>query len=293
VVGDEPAVGSDVVEVGGTPVGEELDELGVERHEAVVAELADGDSEPVAGADVDDSIGGEAAGFRSAQAGAGQQLDDEPVPGVGGGSGGDHELGGSVVVEEPGQRVGPGWDVAFEDRVASGCVVPVPLDDPSEERAEHVEPLGPGVGGEHRALLAGLVGEPHGEVFDVVAGDRGEGGDVGVFEQPERQLPQRDGRGFDAAGCEERRGLGEIAAHRRCHPGCPRSDDLPVVGDLVRRVRHPLRSSGHRVTAWSWMASISATAAWSASMAAEARRYSPASQSLVRCRYTRVDSIER
>ena len=46
-VGDEAPVAADVVEVVDGPCGEELDELGVEGHVAVVAELADGNAEPV------------------------------------------------------------------------------------------------------------------------------------------------------------------------------------------------------------------------------------------------------
>ena len=61
-----------------------VDEVGVQRDVAVVAELADRDAQPVAVADLDDGVGGEVAELAGAQAGAGQQLDDEPVAGVGG-----------------------------------------------------------------------------------------------------------------------------------------------------------------------------------------------------------------
>jgi len=43
VIGDESPLRSDVFGVGGGPFGEELDEVGVERDVAVVAELANGD----------------------------------------------------------------------------------------------------------------------------------------------------------------------------------------------------------------------------------------------------------
>ena len=44
VVGDESMVSADVFEVLGGPVGEQLDELGVQWHVAVVAEFADWDA---------------------------------------------------------------------------------------------------------------------------------------------------------------------------------------------------------------------------------------------------------
>jgi hypothetical protein len=40
VVGDQPFMAADVVEVGGGPGGEQLDQLGVQRHVPVGAELA-------------------------------------------------------------------------------------------------------------------------------------------------------------------------------------------------------------------------------------------------------------
>ena len=43
-IGDESPLGSDVFGVGRGPFGEELDEVGVQRDEAVVAELADRDA---------------------------------------------------------------------------------------------------------------------------------------------------------------------------------------------------------------------------------------------------------
>ena len=40
VIGDEAAVGADVIHVGCAPALEELDQLGMQRHEAVIAQLA-------------------------------------------------------------------------------------------------------------------------------------------------------------------------------------------------------------------------------------------------------------
>jgi hypothetical protein len=66
--------------VGGGPLGEQFDEVGVHGDHAVVAELADRDAQPVAVvADAGDGVGGELAEFGGAQPGAGQDLGDEPV----------------------------------------------------------------------------------------------------------------------------------------------------------------------------------------------------------------------
>ena len=51
VVGEEPPLRVDVLVVGGGPLGEQVDEVGVEGDEAVVAELADRHPEPVGVAD--------------------------------------------------------------------------------------------------------------------------------------------------------------------------------------------------------------------------------------------------
>ena len=66
-VGEEPTGASDVFGVGGGPVGEQRDEVGVERDHAVVAELADRDAEPVAVvADAGHGVSGELAEFGGA-----------------------------------------------------------------------------------------------------------------------------------------------------------------------------------------------------------------------------------
>ncbi len=103
VVGDQSAVAADVVEVGGGPLGEQGDEIGVEGDVAVVAQLADGDPQPVAVTDEHDGVGVEVAQLTGAYSGAGEDLDDEAVAWVGGGAGGGHQPGGVTVVEEAGQ----------------------------------------------------------------------------------------------------------------------------------------------------------------------------------------------
>ena len=57
MVGDQALVAADVLEVGGGPGTEQLDELGVQGHVAVVAELAQRDPQPVPGADPHHRIG--------------------------------------------------------------------------------------------------------------------------------------------------------------------------------------------------------------------------------------------
>ena len=80
VVGEQPPAPADVLAVGGGPLGEEVDDFGVQGDHAVVAELADRDAEPVAVvADAGDGVGGELAELGGAQAGAGEDLGDEPV----------------------------------------------------------------------------------------------------------------------------------------------------------------------------------------------------------------------
>jgi hypothetical protein len=56
VVGDQPLAGSDVVEVRGGPGAEQPDEVGVQGHVPVVAELAERDPQPVPGADLHDRV---------------------------------------------------------------------------------------------------------------------------------------------------------------------------------------------------------------------------------------------
>jgi hypothetical protein len=62
VIGEQSTAGADVLRVGCGPLGEEFDDVWVHGDHAVVAELADRDSEPVAVvADPGDRVGGELA----------------------------------------------------------------------------------------------------------------------------------------------------------------------------------------------------------------------------------------
>jgi hypothetical protein len=66
-------------------------------------ELSDGNAQPVRRADLHDGVDREPEELAFAQAGAGQELDAQPVEGVGQRAGGLEELGGRGVVEEAGQ----------------------------------------------------------------------------------------------------------------------------------------------------------------------------------------------
>jgi hypothetical protein len=285
VVGEEPAAGADVLVVGGGPVGEEVDDFGVQGDHAVVAELADRHTQPVAvGADPGDGVSGELAELGGAQPGAGQDLGDEAVAGQWMAAGGGHEGGGLLVSKELGERFGSGRDVAVQDRVPAGRVGPVPLDEPLEEDPDHPQPLPLGVLRQRRRLRAGLGSEPHLEVLEVSALDLGDRPDIAVRDQPAGELTQRGIGGIDAARREERGQLEQVAAHR---DGKVRRLGGELGPFTVRtRTRGPGLEvlgggdSGHRFISCIERSSAAA----SASIRSVARRYSAASQSSERCR---------
>ena len=172
VVGDQPVVDADVLEVGGSPVGEQVDQLRVQRHVAVGAELAERDAQPMVGADLHHRIRGEVDQFTGAYAGAGQHFHDQPVPRVAASAGDGHHLGGGLVVEEARQRFRSRRQVPVQDRVAGGCVGPVPFDDPLEEHPQGAQPLpmrvrrglpaaDSGAGGQWSPTVQGK--QPHGD----------------------------------------------------------------------------------------------------------------------------------
>ena len=278
---------ADVLQVGRGPGGEQLCELGVQRDVAVVAELAQRDPQPVPGADLDDRVGVEVGQLAGPHAGAGQQLDDEPVAGVGAGPGGGHQPGGVAVAGELGQRLGLFGDVPGDDRVAGRRVGPVPLDDPLEERPDGADPLPVRLGRDRLAAGAGLGSQPYLVVLDVIAAHRGDrrparrrrssSGRTGAARSPPR--PRCPGRGTRPAAAD----TGWIVT-TTCGAAariCAHCAAAMLPGTAGRGRRGGQRA--HR-TAACCTASISATAAVSASISSAARRYSPASQSLARCR---------
>ena len=261
---------------------------GCSGHVAVVAELAQRDPQPVPGADLDDRVGVQAGQFAGPHAGAGQQLDHQPVAGISAGPGGGHQLGGVAVVEELGQRLGLFRDVPGDDRVAGRRVGPVPLDDPLEELAYGPHPLPVRLGRDRLAAAPGLDGEPHLVVLDIITAHRGDTVQPGIGGQPPGELAQRVLRGVHAARGQERGQPLQVPADRRCRLRCLGLDLRPLRGGDAAGHRpaggRPAGGQRAHRTAASCTASISATAAVSASISSAARRYSLASQSLARCR---------
>jgi hypothetical protein len=222
--------------VGGGPGGEQLDELGVQRDVAVVAELAQRDAQPVPGADPDHRIGVEIGQFTGPHPGAGEQFDHEAVAGVGAGPGGGHQPGGVPVIEELRQRLRFLGDVPGDDRVAGRRAGPVPLDDPLGELAHGPHPLPVRLGGDRLAAAAGLGGQPHLVVLDVIAADITDRSQAGLGHHPAGQLAQRILGRIDAAGSQKRAQLPQVAAHHRGHPGRGGPDLRPLsLGMPARR----------------------------------------------------------
>jgi hypothetical protein len=89
---DEQQVGSDCAASVGEPFVEQHLDLWVERDVAVVVELADRDSEPIGGTDLNDGVDCEAEQFAFAHAGAGEYLDSGAGEQVGVSAGGDQQF---------------------------------------------------------------------------------------------------------------------------------------------------------------------------------------------------------
>jgi len=85
VVGHQSLMTADVLEVGRRPGGKQRDQVGVQRHVPVGAELAERDPQPVPGPDLHHRAGVQVRELPRAHAGAGEQLDDQPVTGIGAG----------------------------------------------------------------------------------------------------------------------------------------------------------------------------------------------------------------
>ena len=253
----------------------------MERDDPVVAQLADRDPEPVGVPEHGDGVGGQVAELARPHAGPGQQLDHQPIAGQAVGLGCGQQLGGVLVGEELGQRLGPRRDVAVEDRVPSVGLGPVPLDEALEEDPDHPQPLALGVLGQGRALAAGLGGEPHLVVLDVGPGDVGHRRHVGLGHQPPGQLAQGGVGHVHAAGSEEGGELDQVAAHGGGQLRCLGRQHGPLPVGLV--LRDPGLGQDFGDAHWATSTMASSSAAW-ASTAVMAWWYSLASQSLVRCR---------
>ena len=254
----------------------------MEGHVAVVVQLAQRDAQPVGVADERHRVGLQAAQLADPHAGAGQDLDGHPPADHCLVGQGPHELGEAGVVQEAGKRLVALGDVAEEDRRACRGVVPAPLDDAHEERAQLAEAPAEGCrleppGGPRLGPLPEL------ERLDVGPLDVGHAGEGGILVDEE---PGEDAKvGIDRPGRGRPHGhadLGHVGHHgfgqlrRRGVDGPPRRRHLGRRGDAGQR-----RPGPHRATRRAW-----------ASMAAAALRYSAASQSSARWRYTRVVSME-
>ncbi len=144
------------------------------------------------------------------------------------------------------------------------------------------EPLALGVRGEPHPLGAGLSGEPHLEVLDVIPADRRDRNDICRRDQPACEQPQRQVGGVNAGGSQERRHLLEVTAHGV-------REAWRAGGDLSPLALRPRSSRLHAGTA---VISSSPPGCRGAlrprpgrrRSATPAARYSPASQSLARCR---------
>jgi hypothetical protein len=158
------------------------------------------------------------------------------------------------------------------------------LDDPLEELPHGPHPLPVRLLRDCLAAAAGLGGQPHLVVLDVIAADVADRGQAGLGDHPPGELAQRAVGRIDAAGRQEGAQLPQVAAHHRGHPRRGGLDLRPLgPGMPARRGPLPGRNGAHRAAA-SCTASISATAAVSASISSAAARYWSASQSLARCR---------
>jgi hypothetical protein len=87
-----------VVALGGLPLAEQFDQLGVEGDVAVVVQLPDRDPQPVRVSELDHGIGSKTAQFTGSHAGAGQQFHNQSAQRVGVGLHGSHQLGEAAVV---------------------------------------------------------------------------------------------------------------------------------------------------------------------------------------------------
>jgi hypothetical protein len=113
------------------------------------------------------------------------------------------------------------------------------LDDPLEELADGPHSLPVRLGSDRLAAAAGLGGQPHLVILDVVAADITDRGQVRLGDHPAGQLAQRAVGRLHAAGRQERAQLPQVAAHHRSHPGRGGLDLSPLSPGMPAR-RRPL-----------------------------------------------------
>ena len=253
---EQPAVG------GSAPcpvVVDQPDEHRVQRHGAVVVQLAERDAQPPGVTEAIHGVVAQPAEFTDPHPGAGQQLDDQAAPLVRLHRQRGHELGRRRIVEELRQWLIGLGDVTGENRHPARRVGIVPVDDPLEERAQHPEPVADRLG-RRRAATARAVGERELERLDVTPLHRGHRHTrrIGHGEMV-GELAQGEPRAVDGARPRRHRDLVQVGGHRRCHLRRPLGDLAPTgdgggserrrpraVDDIACRRSRPATSRRHR-----------------------------------------------
>jgi hypothetical protein len=222
--------------VGGPVAVDEGDQLRVQRQVAVLAEFADGDVQPRAGADHDHGTGREAGVLADPQSGAQQHFHGDAHQQAAVGLGGAQQPGCGGVVEGLGQRPVEAGQVAEEHRRPGGRIVPAPFADPDEEHPQRAEPLrdrGRCHGG---LVLPGPGRQPGLERLDMRAGDLGKTQARGGFGQERGKAAQRAVGVHHAARPQHAADLLQVAAHR---PGHARNQDAQLIpGRQQQRPAH-------------------------------------------------------
>ena len=273
-------------DVPGPVVADEGDQVRVQRQVAVLVQFADGDVQPVRGADEHDRVSLQGSELADPQSGAEQHFHHDPGEHPRVGLGGAQQLRGGRVVKGLRERVVLAGQVGRDDRHPGRGFGPVPVADAHEEHPQGAQPVGEAGRGEPGGALPGPGGQPAAVVLDVVAADVGQEPHVGCLLGQERgQRAQRLIGVAHAARSQDRGQLLQIAAHRRGDVGHGDAKLIPV-GESLWAAHHSSPSTkditgasdagtptGNGLPGSSW-----------ASMASAARRYWEASQSSARCR---------
>jgi hypothetical protein len=175
------------------------------------------------------------------------------------------------VIEEPRERVIGDGHVDGEHRSAARGVGPVPFDDPVEERPDQPEALTDGVARRWAPGAGAGGGKPLLVALDVAALDSSEAVEA-PGDEVLGQASQGHVGGVDGGGPQRQRDLIQVAPRRNHELRSPLGDRRSVGRPRARVIDNS--QGGHEVTAVVVGASIAATA----------RRYSPASQSFATCK---------
>ena len=134
------------------------------------------------------------------------------------------------VVEEAWERVIGDGDIDGEDRDPHRCVVPVPLDDPIEERAQHPEALPDRVPRRWLARGGDVGDEEQLEPFDMDSANIDEPAELGVLGDEEPgEATQRVVRHVDGRGAHRHGQLIQITPGSDGEQRCVRDHEIPVV----------------------------------------------------------------